>query len=83
MKWRHEAVRFLVNGHYYIPDFYDMERNVFIEVSGSPQAFYANLKKYKEVVRAYPKIQFEFRHPDGRLIDLKHPGGWSNIQAKE
>ena len=82
-KWRHECVRFLANGHYYTPDFYDLERDVFIEVCGTRQAFHENVKKYKEVVRAYPKIQFEFRHPDGRLIDLKHPGGWSNTNTKE
>ena len=60
----------------YDPDFYDGERNVFIEVAGTGQAYYANLKKYLEFVKIFPKINFEVRKPTGELIDITQKVSW-------
>ena len=54
----------------YEPDFYDAERKVFIEVSGTRQAYYANREKYMEFAKTFPSINFEIRREDGDLIDI-------------
>jgi len=71
----YEAVTFHLDGINYTPDFYDQERNVFIEVAGTKQAFYANLPVYRKIVTVFGSIIFEFRKTDGSLIDIEklHP----------
>lgn len=53
----------------YAPDFYDGERNVFIEVSTTKQAYSQNKDKYTAFQRAYPHIKFEVRTSWGDLLD--------------
>ena len=68
--WIYRPVNFRFNGDVYEPDFYDGERNVFIEVAGTRQAFYANRQKYHAFIKAYPKIKFEIRMMNGKEIPL-------------
>lgn len=68
--WIYQPANFRVNNHRYTPDFYDGERDVFIEVSGTRQAFYQNRDKYHAFIEAYPKIKFEIRKANGKLIPL-------------
>ena len=71
--WIFHPCSFQVNGHLYHPDCYDGERNVFIEVSGTSQAFYQNREKYIQFIKAYPKISFEIRYSSGELLkDMKY-----------
>lgn len=53
----------------YQPDFYDGERNCFIEVAGTRQAYHLNKEKYVLFRKTYPQINFEIRTSDGRLLD--------------
>ena len=68
--WLYQPAIFRLNGMTYQPDFYDVERNVFIEVSATKQAFYYNKHKYNEFIKTYPKINFEVRTDEGVLIPL-------------
>jgi hypothetical protein len=61
---------FRINGELYSPDFYDGDRNVFIEVSGTHQAFYSNRDKYQRFIKEFPKIKFEIRTEIGTLIKI-------------
>lgn len=54
----------------YSPDFYDGNRNVFIEVIGSRQAYDQNKEKYDLMKKIFPKIKFEIRTPDGALLEI-------------
>jgi hypothetical protein len=76
--WQHQPVMFRLNGEKYNPDFYDGERNIFIEVAGSRQAYEQNKKKYDQMKILFPKIRFEIRTPDGRslIIDDKLKVAW-------
>jgi len=67
--WVYQPALFRFNGEKYSPDFYDGERDVFIEVTGTRQAYHQAKKKYKEFKKYYPKINFEIRQPDGSLLD--------------
>ena len=67
--WQYSPTIFRLNGTSYKPDFYDGERNVFIEVSGTKQAYFANKHKYDKFRELYPKIKFEIRNTDGNIID--------------
>lgn len=69
--WVYQPATFRFNSDIYMPDFYDGDRNVFIEVVGTRQAFSANKEKYKEFTKKYPKINFEIRQVNGDLIDLE------------
>ena len=69
--WKYHPCHFRFNGEGYQPDFYDGERNMFIEVVGTRQAFSANKEKYKKFIATYPKINFEIRLVNGDLIDLE------------
>ena len=71
--WIYEPVRFKLNGTTYTPDFYDQEKNVFIEVVGTKQAFHRNKEKYKEFKKIYPGINFEIRESNGKIIDITKP----------
>lgn len=54
----------------YTPDFYDVERDVYIEVVGTRQAYQQNKGKYKVFRKEYPHIKFELRHHTGEIY---HP----------
>ena len=71
--WTFNPAVFRLNGEKYNPDFYDGERNVFIEVSRTRQAYYQNKPKYDLMRQLYPKINFEIRRPDGELLDETQP----------
>ena len=68
-EWKHQPATFKINGKKYCPDFYDGERNVFIEVSGSRQAYHANKDKYRLFRELFPLISFEIRKTDGSILD--------------
>lgn len=68
--WQYEPATFRLNGEKYNPDFYDGERNVFIEVVGSRQAYDQNKAKYALMKKLFPKIEFEIRTPDGALLEI-------------
>ena len=51
----------------YTPDVYDVERDTYIEIVGSRQAYHANKEKYKMFRQCYPNIKFEIRHYTGQL----------------
>lgn len=69
-EWIYQPAVFRLNGVNYSPDFYDARRNVFIEVAGTHQAFYRNLKKYRDMNALFPKIEFEVRDKMGKVIKL-------------
>ena len=71
--WIFHPASFRLNGTTYSPDFYDEHRNVFIEVSGSRQAYFQNKAKYQQFRETFPKINFEIRNPDGEIIDENKP----------
>ena len=80
-EWVYEPAVFKINGNeMYTPDFYDSERNVFIEVAGSRQAYHYNKEKYEMFKKSYPKIEFEIYTSDGAMVDLNTdrlpPGTW-------
>lgn len=68
--WIHQPAMFNLGDTRYIPDFYDGERNVFIEVVGSRQAFHQNKEKYKLFAEKFPKIVFEIRDHKGELFGV-------------
>lgn len=67
--WIHQPGMFRLDQGKYSPDFYDCERNVFIEVSATKQAYSRNKDKYALFRKSFPKINFEIRKPDGTLLD--------------
>ena len=67
--WRYKPAFFRFDNFRYSPDFYDGERNVFIEVAGTRQAYSANKEKYDAFRAAYPKLNFEIRKSDGTLLN--------------
>ncbi len=69
--WVYHPAIFRVNGINYEPDFYDGERNMFIEVAGTRQAFHKNKDKYEIFIEAYPQINFEIRQKNGDLVHLE------------
>jgi len=62
---------FRFNGLKYSPDFYDGEKNVFIEVAGSRQAYHANKDKYELFRKHFSKLTPELTKSDGGLLDEK------------
>jgi hypothetical protein len=67
--WLHEPARFVLNGTTYTPDFYDQERNTWIEVSATKQAYFGNKRKYDLFREIFPELNFEIRRPDGEILD--------------
>jgi len=63
--WIYQPASFSLGDVRYTPDFYDGDRNVFIEVVGSRQAFHQNKEKYELFVKKFPKIAFEIRDSKG------------------
>ncbi len=67
--WLYQPVIFRLKECNYTPDFYDGERNVFIEVAGSRQAYHANKTVYQLFRDTFPKLNFEIRQPSGKILD--------------
>ena len=71
--WVYQPTTFRIGMDKYRPDFYDGERNIFIEVAGTRQAFSSNKHKYQKFIVLYPKINFEIRYSTGELLtDMKY-----------
>ena len=71
--WIYHPASFNLCGESYSPDFYDGERNMFIEVAGTRQAYSSNKHKYKLMSEIFPKIKFEVRKTDGKILDADRP----------
>lgn len=67
--WIPQPAQFNLDGQKYTPDFYDAERNTFIEVSRTRQAYSANKHKYDLLRKLFPKLKFEIHKPDGSLLE--------------
>lgn len=67
--WVHQPCSFRLPNGNYAPDFYDKDRNVFIEVAGTRQAYHANKYKYDEFKNMFPKLILEIRAATGDLLD--------------
>ena len=81
--WVHHPAIFHLNNVNYAPDFYDSERNVFIEVIGTRQAFHANKEKYALMTTIFPKINFEIRDNFGNLIPLEGRQEWKTERDEQ
>jgi len=69
-KWLFEPASFIINNsERYVPDFYDIGRNVWIEVCASRTRLLFARRKYKLFLELYPNLKFEVRDPDGNLIN--------------
>lgn len=75
--WVYQPANFHLNGSSYAPDFYDSERNVFIEVSGTRQAYHINKEKYKLFRETFPKIVLEIRKTSGELVNEESQIDWT------
>ncbi len=67
--WIYHPARFNLNSISYTPDFYDGQRNVFIEVAGTRQAYHLNKDKYVAFKKLFPRITLEIRDATGKLIE--------------
>lgn len=76
--WIYSPTIFRLGDVKYEPDFYDNERNVFIEVAGTRQAYKANQQKYLDFIKIFPLIKFEVRKHTGELIDITKKVVWKN-----
>ena len=65
--WVYQPACFHLGERKYTPDFYDGERNVFIEIVGTTQAFYSNKDKYLLFKELFPRIILEFRDKNGEI----------------
>jgi len=74
--WIHHPAMFNLAEKKYTPDFYDGERNVFIEISGTRQAYHQNKDKYQLFRKLFPKLLFEIRKPSGELLDEEDQIDW-------
>ena len=81
--WIYQPATFRFNDEIYQPDFYDGEKNVFIEVAGTRQAFHNNVSKYRKFIQAYPKISFEIRYTSGQLLPFGESEGAYHEIPKE
>ena len=79
--WAYEPSTFHVNGEKYTPDFYDGKRDVFIEVTGTRQAYHQNKHKYDLFVKLYSNLNFEIRTPDGAILSDRS-GRINNLAEK-
>ena len=72
-RWLYNSVTFWLEGKYmnskYTPDFYDVDRDVFIEVSGTRQAYHGSKVRYDMLRKQYPNLKFEIRQPSGKLLN--------------
>ena len=72
-KWIYEPATFRFNGKRYTPDFYDKEREIFIEVVGSRQSYHQNKERYEAFLISFPGIRLEIRTPDGNILKPESP----------
>ena len=68
--WIHQPGIFRIDMFSYSPDFYDGNRNAYIEVAGTRQAYHANKSKIKQIKKAFPLINFEIRQVSGKEISI-------------
>jgi hypothetical protein len=69
--WLYSPVTFHLGDKKYTPDFYDGNRQVFIEVVGSKQAFHSNKEKYSSLQQLASFFRFEIRDALGSLIEFQ------------
>lgn len=80
-KWYFKSVSFqLLNGKLLVPDFYDIERDVFIKVILSRQAYSLDKEKYREFKKLFYNLELELRTPDGNQLNIRKPN-WFNTGA--
>ena len=72
--WHYEPCTFCLGEHLYVvPDFYDGEKNIFIEVIGSRQRYHINKDKYALFSKMFSKLVLSLRMPDGSQFDPDNP----------
>ena len=76
-EWIYQPACFHLGNSNYTPDFYDQKRNVFIEVSGTKQAYHDNKIKYEKFKEMFPGVKFEIRYTDGEMIEKNIDGNIS------
>lgn len=84
--WVHYPAAFnLGDAGRYTPDFYDGERNVFIEVVGTRQAYHQNKEKYELFIQKFPLLAFEVRDSNGEIYESKKVKvqGWGKWAGNE
>ena len=64
--WQFPCKRFKLRATTYRPDFYLPEKDIYIEVVGSRQAFHLNKYKFVEFLKLYPTIKFKIADWKGR-----------------
>lgn len=69
--WSYEPTTFNLGDTKYTPDFYDAEKDIFIEVAGTRQAYHKNKDKYRRFRQIFPQLKFEIRTSSGEI--LKEP----------
>jgi len=67
--WIPQPARFRFNNSHYEPDFYDVEKDVWIEVAGSRQRYHAMKPTYDLFRQMFPHLNFEIRKPTGELLN--------------
>ncbi len=70
-EWIYQPCMFRLGDEKYSPDFYDKKRNVFIEVSGTKQAYHQAKEKYILFRETFPEIKLEIRKSYGTILDEK------------
>lgn len=82
--WLYQSVTFRLDfNETYRPDFYDVQNNVYIELSSSESAFSRSLYKVKKARLLFPYYKFEFRKINGELIDENKKIKWDNIAVSD
>lgn len=69
-KWVSQPKPIDLGEYTYRPDFYDEERDMYIEVVGTKQAFYQNKFKYLKTIKIIGSEKFEIRDIAGRIINI-------------
>jgi hypothetical protein len=70
--WFFHPKTFVLNGMRYTPDFYDVNRNTYIEVVGTRQAYHQNKAKYELIRILYPDVSLEIRNYTGEIYTPKY-----------
>ena len=81
--WVHRPCVFKLGTTAYAPDFYDKERNVFIEVAATRQAYSENRDKYLLMQEYFPGIVLEIRQPSGTKVDINERVHWDKKNGKK
>jgi len=64
----HHNATFKFNGLRYTPDFYDVDRDVFIEVVASFVEYKSIKLRTSMFKKYYPNLGFEIRYPNGEVV---------------